>query len=50
MLQQLGLPLMGTHHRGIDDARNIASIATQLVKMGATLDQTGGKQHHKQHR
>jgi inhibitor of KinA sporulation pathway (predicted exonuclease) len=25
-LQKLGLPLLGTHHRGIDDARNIARI------------------------
>ncbi|WP_052556767.1 3'-5' exonuclease [Enhygromyxa salina] len=25
-LQKLGLPLVGTHHRGIDDARNIARI------------------------
>ncbi len=25
-LQQLGLELKGTHHRGIDDARNIAAI------------------------
>ena len=25
-LRQLGLPLTGTHHRGIDDARNIARI------------------------
>lgn len=25
-LRKLGLPLQGTHHRGIDDARNIAQI------------------------
>lgn len=25
-LRELGLPLIGTHHRGIDDARNIARI------------------------
>lgn len=25
-LRQFGLPLVGTHHRGIDDARNIAAI------------------------
>ncbi len=25
-LERLGLPLVGTHHRGIDDARNIARI------------------------
>jgi len=41
MLDQLGLPLVGHHHRGIDDARNIANIAVQLVRMGSTIDQTG---------
>lgn len=25
-LEQLDMPLLGTHHRGVDDARNIASI------------------------
>lgn len=25
-LQYLGMELQGTHHRGIDDARNIATI------------------------
>lgn len=29
-----GLPLMGTHHRGIDDARNIAAIAVWLLRQG----------------
>ena len=29
-LQMLQLPLEGTHHRGIDDARNIVAIAQQL--------------------
>ena len=30
-LAMLGLPLAGTHHRGMDDARNIAAIARQLL-------------------
>jgi 3'-5' exoribonuclease 1 len=30
-LAHLGLPLEGTHHRGIDDARNIARIARRLL-------------------
>lgn len=30
-LEMLGLPLEGTHHRGIDDARNIAAIAARLL-------------------
>ncbi len=31
-LAMLNIPLEGTHHRGIDDARNIAKIATHLLK------------------
>ena len=31
-LQILGLPLEGTHHRAIDDARNIAEIAKIMLK------------------
>jgi inhibitor of KinA sporulation pathway (predicted exonuclease) len=30
-LAQLDLPLEGTHHRGIDDARNIAKILHHLL-------------------
>lgn len=30
-LARLGMPLVGTHHRGIDDARNIARIAAILL-------------------
>lgn len=30
-LKRLGLPLHGTHHRGIDDARNIARILPYVV-------------------
>lgn len=35
MLQTLGLELQGHHHRGIDDCRNIARIACELVRRGA---------------
>jgi 3'-5' exoribonuclease 1 len=31
-LRSLGIPLTGTHHRGIDDARNIAKIAQIVLK------------------
>lgn len=31
-LNKLGLPLEGTHHRGIDDANNIAKIARFLLE------------------
>jgi inhibitor of KinA sporulation pathway (predicted exonuclease) len=30
-LSRVGLPLLGTHHRGIDDARNIASLLPYLL-------------------
>lgn len=30
-LRRVGLPLEGTHHRGIDDARNIASLLPYIV-------------------
>jgi inhibitor of KinA sporulation pathway (predicted exonuclease) len=44
-LRQVSLPLVGTHHRGIDDARNIARLLDwlvrragvgQVVRLGAT--------------
>jgi 3'-5' exoribonuclease 1 len=31
-----GLPLLGTHHRGLDDARNIAALATRMLADGWT--------------
>ena len=30
-LQLVGLPLEGTHHRGIDDARNIAKLLPYIL-------------------
>ncbi|TCS92066.1 3'-5' exonuclease [Hazenella coriacea] len=33
-LQYLSLNLSGTHHRGIDDAKNIAKIANQMIEDG----------------
>ena len=37
-LDKLGLPLEGTHHRGVDDAWNIAKIlVTGLIKMNQEL-------------
>lgn len=31
-LRRVGLPLVGTHHRGIDDARNIARLLRWIVE------------------
>jgi len=40
MLNELGLPLHGRHHSGLDDSRNIASILIELLRRGLALDQT----------
>jgi 3'-5' exoribonuclease 1 len=37
-LTMMGLPLVGTHHRGIDDARNIALLANLVLPV---LESTG---------
>ena len=34
MLKNLKIPLVGHHHRGIDDSRNIAKICKELVDAG----------------
>ena len=36
MLQRLGLPLIGHHHRGIDDSRNIAAILRHFIREQGT--------------
>ncbi len=44
-LQRAGLPLDGTHHRGIDDARNIARLLGLLLERdteGPVYDQESG--------
>ncbi len=40
MLKDLGLPLIGRHHRGIDDCRNIAELYKALLSGGATAEVT----------
>jgi inhibitor of KinA sporulation pathway (predicted exonuclease) len=40
MLRELGLELIGTHHRGIDDCRNLARIALALADAGADFELT----------
>ncbi|MFK8003953.1 MAG: 3'-5' exonuclease [Polyangiales bacterium] len=41
MLKALDLELEGRHHRGIDDCRNIARIASALVERGQKLEVEG---------
>jgi 3'-5' exoribonuclease 1 len=36
-LRVVGLPLVGTHHRGIDDARNIARLLPYCVDVGSAV-------------
>lgn len=38
MLAALKLPLVGRHHSGLDDARNIAAIAWHLMQKGVELE------------
>ncbi len=40
MLKDLGLPMKGHHHCGIDDCRNIAEICKTLVQKGARINPT----------
>ena len=37
MLAALGLQLVGRHHSGIDDSRNIAAMLRELARRGATF-------------
>jgi inhibitor of KinA sporulation pathway (predicted exonuclease) len=39
-LAKVGLPLTGTHHRGIDDARNIVRLAALVLPQ---LERAGGR-------
>ncbi|XP_078429098.1 polynucleotidyl transferase, ribonuclease H-like superfamily protein isoform X2 [Wolffia australiana] len=35
MLRELGIPLVGNHHLGIDDAKNIATVLQRMLSDGA---------------
>lgn len=41
MLDALQLPLVGHHHSGLDDSRNIAKILISLCRNGAVVDLNG---------
>ncbi len=41
MLNALKLPLVGKHHSGIDDCKNIARVVCQMRKQGCHFDVTG---------
>lgn len=40
MLTELGLPLDGRHHSGLDDSRNIAKILLSLLGRGGVVDES----------
>ncbi len=39
MLTELGIPLEGKHHSGIDDCRNISKILIKMFQNGFTFEQ-----------
>ncbi|KAJ3395874.1 ERI1 exoribonuclease 3 [Lobulomyces angularis] len=41
MLKTFGLPLIGRHHSGLDDCRNICNITYKLIQNGILLEKTG---------
>ena len=43
MLEKLNIELVGTHHSGIDDSRNIARIVQKLAKDGHIFDNSMAK-------
>ena len=38
MLDYLHIPLVGRHHSGIDDTRNIAKIMLKMIDQGHTFN------------
>lgn len=40
MLKELNLPLVGKHHSGIDDCRNITAIVTKMINDGFVFEVT----------
>jgi len=40
MLAKLNLELIGRHHSGIDDCKNIARILIELLSRGAIINET----------
>ncbi|OQR85065.1 hypothetical protein ACHHYP_20614 [Achlya hypogyna] len=40
MLSVLGMPLVGRHHSGIDDSRNIAAVAMRMLEGGHVFEPT----------
>jgi ERI1 exoribonuclease 3 len=41
LLRELQIPLVGTHHVGLDDAHNITRIMQRMLAQGARFKITG---------
>uniref|UniRef100_A0A1D1XGN0 Putative exonuclease domain-containing protein At3g15140 n=1 Tax=Anthurium amnicola TaxID=1678845 RepID=A0A1D1XGN0_9ARAE len=44
MMRELGIPLLGNHHLGIDDSKNIARVLQHMIADGAFLQITARRQ------
>ena len=40
MLKWCGLELVGKHHSGIDDARNISKVVVKMLELGFEFNQS----------
>lgn len=40
MMKQCGIPLLGSHHLGIDDTKNIARVLLHMLADGAVIQIT----------
>lgn len=49
MLEALDLPLVGRHHRGIDDCRNILAIVRALLSRGVLLSSGRARPRSRRH-
>lgn len=47
MLQELSLPLIGKHHSGIDDCKNIARVVGKMQTDGCVWQVTTTRAAHK---
>lgn len=49
MMRQLEIPLLGSHHLGIDDTKNIVRVLQRMVADGADLQITARTNPNSQH-
>ncbi|CAH9100009.1 unnamed protein product [Cuscuta europaea] len=45
MMRELNIPLLGSHHLGIDDSKNIARVLQHMLNDGACLQVTAKRSH-----